>query len=164
MTNQLPQSPSPTDPRPEGFQVTVQAQYVKDLSFESPNAPQIFAAMSAPPSIQMTVNVQTRSTGGDKYEVVLVLKIEAKIESKTAFIAELAYGGVFSVPAMPEDQLKIFLLVEGPRILFPFARSALSNAIRDGGFPYVIIQPVDFMALFLANRNNVGTMPAAGAA
>lgn len=152
------------EPQPEGFQITVNAQYIKDLSFESPNAPQIFTAMQAPPSIQMGVNIQTRGVTAGNYEVVLMLKIDAKIEGKTAFIAELAYGGVFVLPSIPEEQLKMFLLVEAPRILFPFARSALTNAIRDGGFPYVMIQPVDFMALYMANRTSVGTMPAAGAA
>lgn len=153
-----------SEPRAEGFQVAVNAQYIKDFSFESPNAPQIFAPMSAPPEIQMNVNVQTRGLASNNYEVLLTLKLEAKMEGKTAFIAELTYGGVFTVPSMPDEQLKLFLLVEGPRILFPFARAAMTNAIRDGGFPYVMIQPVDFMSLYVANKGNVGTMPTAGAA
>lgn len=155
---------APSEPRSDGFQVAVSAQYIKDFSFESPNAPQIFAPMASAPQIQMMVNVQTRALAKDNYEVLLVLKLDAKIEDKTAFIAELTYGGVFILPAMPEEQLKLFLLIEGPRILFPFARSALTNAIRDGGFPYVMIQPVDFMALYAANKDKIGTMPAAGAA
>lgn len=149
---------------PEGLPITVNAQYIKDLSFESPNAPQIFAPMAKPPEIQMNVNVQTRALAANNFEVLLTLKLEAKIEAKTAFIAELTYGGVFAVPSMAEEHLKIFLLVEAPRILFPFARAAMTNTIRDGGFPYVMIQPVDFMALYLANKDNIGTMPTAGAA
>ncbi len=110
------------------------------------------------------MNLQTRGIGPNNYEVLLVLKLEAKVEGKVAFIAELAYGGVFVVPQMPEEHLKMFLLIEAPRILFPFARAALTNTVRDGGFPYVMIQPVDFMALYMANKNNVGAMSAAGAA
>ena len=156
-------TPSPEAPA-DRFPVTVQAQYIKDFSFESPNAPQIFAPTQAAPEIQMNVNLQTRGLGPNNYEVVLILKLEAKLEGKTAFIAEMVYGGVFVLPQIPEEQLKLFLLVEAPRILFPFARSALTNVIRDGGFPYMMIQPVDFMALYLANKDNVGTMPAVGAA
>jgi preprotein translocase subunit SecB len=154
---------SPETP-PDRFPVTVQAQYIKDFSFESPNAPHIFAPTQVGPEIQMGVNLQTRALSPNNYEVVLMLKLDAKLEGKTAFIAEMAYGGIFVLPQMPEEQMKLFLLVEAPRILFPFARSAMTNAIRDGGFPYMMIQPVDFMALYLANKNNVGTMPAVGAA
>jgi len=152
------------EPRPENFPVTIAAQYIKDFSFESPNAPQIFAPTQSAPEIQMNVNLHTRGVASNNYEVLLMLKLEAKLDNKTAFIAELTYGGVFTVPAMPEEHLKLFLLVEAPRVLFPFARAAMTNAIRDGGFPYVMIQPVDFMALYIANKGNVGTMPAAGAA
>lgn len=160
MTTQTP----PADPQKNNIPITVTAQYIKDFSFESPNAPQVFAPSQSAPEIQMNVNLQTRGLSPNNYEVLLVLKLEAKLEGKVAFIAEITYGGVFVLPAMPEEHLKLFLLVEAPRILFPFARSALTNAIREGGFPYVMIQPVDFMALFMANKNNVGTMPAAGAA
>jgi preprotein translocase subunit SecB len=155
---------SPPAPPATGLQIAVNAQYIKDFSFENPNAPQIFAPMAKPPEIQMNVNVQTRGLAENNFEVMLTLKLEAKAEGKVAFIAELAYGGVFTVPAMPEEHLKLFLLVEAPRILFPFARTAMTNTIRDGGFPYVMIQPVDFMALYVANKGNVGTMPTAGAA
>ncbi len=153
-----------TKPTSENFPVTVLAQYIKDFSFESPNAPQIFAPSQAAPEIQMNVNLNTKSVGQNNYEVALTLKLEARIEGKVGFIAELTYAGVFVVPPMPEDHLKLFLLVEAPRVLFPFARSSMTNNIRDGGFPYVMIQPVDFMSLFIANKNNVGSMSAVGAA
>lgn len=144
--------------------IGVGAQYIKDFSFESPHAPHIFAPTQAQPRMNMNVNIHTRSLGERNFEVVLALKIETSLEGKTAFIAELAYGGVFVLPALTEDQIKILLLVECPRILFPFARQILMGAVRDGGFPHVMIAPIDFGALYLANKNNVGAMPAAGAA
>jgi preprotein translocase subunit SecB len=156
-------TPAPAQPS-AGTPVTVAAQYVKDFSFESPNAPQIFTPTQIAPEITMGVNVHTRNMQGSNYEVLLALKLEAKLEGKTGFIAELVYGGVFVLPTMPEDQLRLFLLVEAPRLLFPFARGILANAVREGGFPHVMINPIDFMGLYLANKNNVGTMTAAGAA
>ncbi len=151
-------------PQPSALQVGVGAQYIKDFSFESPNAPQIFAPTQSSPEINMGVNVNTRAVGDGAYEVVLILKLEAKIDGKSAFIAELSYGGVFMLPGMPEQQLRAFLLVECPRILFPFARQVLMNAVREGGFPHVMISPIDFGALYMANKDNIGTLMTAGAA
>lgn len=162
MTTNDPQTPPVTPPA--GMQIGVSAQYIKDLSFESPNAPQVFAPTQTAPVINMGVNVHTRGVAEGAYEVLLALKLEAKIEDKTAFIAELSYGGVFTFPAMPEPQLKMFLLIECPRILFPFARQVLMNTVREGGFPHVMISPIDFAALYMANKNNVGTQTTAGAA
>ena len=168
MTDTPPPAPAPA---PTGTPVTVTAQYIKDFSFESPNAPQIFAPVQSAPDITMGVNVHTRALtvagtppGVTGSEVLLALKLEAKLEGKTGFIAELVYGGVFLLPAAPEEQQRLFLLVEAPRLLFPFARAILANAVREGGFPHVMISPIDFMGLYLANKDNVGTMPAAGAA
>ncbi len=156
--------PAPPAPGQAGLQIGVSAQYIKDLSFESPNVPQIFAPTQAAPEINMGVNVHTRGMGPNAYEVLLALKLETKLEGKTAFIAELTYGGVFMLPAMPEEQIKMLLLIECPRILFPFARQVLMNAVREGGFPHVMISPVDFGALYMANKDNVGTLVTAGAA
>ena len=93
-----------------------------------------------------------------------MLRLEAKLEDKTAFIAELTYAGIFTVLNVPEEQLKMLLLIECPRLLFPFARAIMADAVRDGGFPQILIAPIDFAALYQANKNNVGTMTAAGAA
>ncbi|MDD2324977.1 MAG: protein-export chaperone SecB [Alphaproteobacteria bacterium] len=147
----------------DSAQVAVHAQYVRDLSFESPNAPQIFAPTQTQPQIDMGVNVQTRKLESGAYEVMLMLKLEAKMEKTTAFIVELAYGGIFGMPAMSEEHLKIFLLVEAPRLLFPFARNIAANAIRDGGFPQVLINPIDFAALYQQQQGQMN-QPAAGTA
>ena len=151
-------------PQPAPLQIAISSQYIKDFSFENPNAPQIFTPSQANPEINMSVNVATRNLAANAFEVLLTLKLEAKLEGKVAFIAELSYGGVFMLSALPEDQLKMFLLIECPRILFPFARQVLMNAVREAGFPHVMIAPIDFGSLFLANKNNIGTMSASGAA
>jgi preprotein translocase subunit SecB len=150
--------------QPTALQIGVGAQYIKDFSFESPNAPQIFAPTQSSPEITMGVNVNTRAVGDSAYEVVLLLKLEAKLDGKSAFIAELSYGGVFMLPGMAEQQLRAFLLVECPRVLFPFARQVLMNAVREGGFPHVMISPIDFGALYMANKDNIGTLMSVGAA
>ena len=147
----------------EPVQITVNVQYVKDFSFESPHAPHIFGPSTAAPTINMGVNAQTRNLAPNTYEVLLMLKMEASLENKTAFIAELSYGGVFSIPNMPEDQLKMFLLVEGPRLLFPFARSIIANAVRDGGFPQMLINPIDFLTLYQTSSSQISA-PAVGSA
>jgi len=93
-----------------------------------------------------------------------MLRLEAKLDNKTAFIAELTYGGVFTLATAVEEQVKALLLIDCPRLLFPFARAIMADAVRDGGFPQILIAPIDFDALYQANKNNVGTMTAAGAA
>jgi len=153
-----------TPAAPAPIQIGVSAQYIKDFSFESPGAPQIFAAPQAQPEMNMGVNLHTRPLAENTHEVLLALKLEARLAGKTAFIAELSYGGVFVLPPLPEEHLKPFLLIECPRLLFPFARSILSNAVREGGFPQILINPIDFGALYQANKNHVGMLPPAGAA
>jgi len=143
------------------MQVAVHAQYIRDFSFEAPNAPQIFAPTQAQPALDIGVNVQTRGLSDNNFESVLMLKLEAKIEGKVAFIAELAYGGVFGLPEMPEEHVKLFLLVEAPRLLFPFARNIIANAVRDGGFPPVLINPIDFAALYQQQQAKM-EQPASG--
>lgn len=154
---------SPAAP-PSNMAIAIAAQYIKDFSFENPNAPQIFGASATQPELSMTVNISTRGLAPNAYEVLLALRLDAKIQDKTAFISELVYGGVFNIPAMPEEQLRMFLLIEAPRLLFPFARNAMMSAIREGGFPAVMIGPIDFYSLYLANKDNIGSMPTLGAA
>jgi len=155
---------TPVTPASVPLQIGVGAQYIKDFSFECPNVPHIFAPTQAGPELQMGVNVHSRAVAENNYEVLLALRLEAKLDSKIAFIAELAYGGVFAVPAMAEEQLKQFLMIEAPKLLFPFARSILMNTVTNAGFPQILISPIDFTALYLANKNNIGTMNAVGAA
>lgn len=140
---------------PAPIQITINGQYVKDFSFENPNAPEIFAPSQNSPQLDLGVNVQARPLADHVYEVLLVLKLAAKLEGKTAFISELSYGGVFTLPIMQDEQLKIFLFVEAPRMLFPFARNVVANAVREGGFPQVLINPIDFAGLYQANAGQL---------
>lgn len=131
-------------------QLQVNMQYIKDLSFEIPGAPHSFVEMqNRQPEIPIHVDVNVTNVGGNAYEVVLHLKVEASIESKPLFILELAYAGVFTVN-LPEEQIHPVLLIECPRLLFPFARNIVADMTRDGGLPPLMLQPLDFVQLYRA--------------
>lgn len=140
---------------PKSYQIGILAQYVKDFSFESPNTPQIFAPTTEVPQVNIGVNVLANVLPDASNEVILKLKLTAELSGKTAFIVELAYAGVFALPDMAEDQKKIILFVEAPHILFPFARSVIANAVRDGGFPQFLLNPVDFAGLYQASQSKM---------
>lgn len=124
------------------------AQYVKDLSFENPNAPQSLAAGQPQPQVNIAVDVKARLAADDIYEAVLELRCEAKQGEAVAFLVELSYGGLFRLPGVPQEHHAPLLLIEAPRMLFPFARAIVSDATRDGGFPPLMINPIDFVDLF----------------
>lgn len=126
----------------------VLAQYVKDLSFENPNAPHSLMAGQPQPQVNIAVDVQARLAADDVYEVLLELRCEAKQTDKTAFLVELTYGGLFQLPNVPQEHHAPLLLIEGARLLFPFARSIVATATREGGFPPLMINPIDFVDLF----------------
>jgi len=123
-------------------------QYIKDLSFEAPSTPAIFSQVAREqPAISVNVNVQSRPTVEPQYEVVLHLRAECKIGDATAFLAELDYAGLFNLQVPPELSRPV-LLIECPRLLFPFARHILANTTRDGGFMPLMLGPVDFVQLY----------------
>ena len=130
-----------------GLQIMV--QYVRDLSFENPGAPN-FADMQ--PEIGVNANVGARKLSDTDYEVGLKFRIEAKKDDKVQFITELEYCGVFRLVNIPEADTKPVLLIEAPRQLFPFARRVLADATRDGGYPPIMLDPIDFMALYQQNQ------------
>jgi preprotein translocase subunit SecB len=126
----------------------INAQYVKDLSFEAPSAPAIFAQMQQrQPDIRIKVDVQARPLEGQIYEVVLDIRADCKSGETVAFILELSYAGVFTLNVVP-DALRPTLLIECPRMLFPFARQILSTTTLNGGFLPLMLGPVDFAALY----------------
>ena len=135
--------------KPSGIAYAISTQYVKDLSFENPRAPFVFAQMAGKaPQVQVSVSVSGAQLSDTLYEVILHLKAEAKHEEDIIFVAELAYAGiVVSTGAIPMEHLKPLAMIEVPRQLFPFARSILANATRDGGFMPLLLAPVDFEAL-----------------
>ncbi len=128
-------------------QLIVNAQYIKDLSFENPRAPQSLMQQSGPPSIEINVDVKGQNIGPDTFEVVLTIKANAKSQADALFLIELAYGAIVTVRNVPQAMLPAVMLVETPRLLFPFARAIVAEATRDGGFPPLMINPIDFAEL-----------------
>jgi len=128
--------------------LTVNLQYVKDLSFEVPGAPHVFMEMQQQaPEIGVQVNIEAKPVVNNTFEVLLQLNIDAKIGDKTAFLLELVYGGLFTVN-VPAEHIQPMVLIECPRLLFPFARNIIADTTRDGGFPPMLLQPIDFVSLF----------------
>jgi preprotein translocase subunit SecB len=162
------QSAPPGQTPGQGQQVPplmVNVQYIKDLSFEVPNAPEIYATLRSQPAVQINLDVQARALqeGQNVYEVVLSVKADAREpttasgngavpEGRSVFIAELQYAGVFTLTGVPPEAVEPLLLIECPRLLFPFARNVLSDVTREGGFPPVLLQPIDFVGLWQARR------------
>ena len=129
-------------------QVGVIAQYVKDLSFENPNAPAVYQ-WQGQPQMDVQFNIGSQAVGEDVHEVVLKIDIAAKAQEGTAFQMEVLYGGLFALRNVPEEQLQPFLLAEAPRILFPFARRIIADATLDAGFPPLLLDPIDFAGLYM---------------
>lgn len=126
----------------------VNAQYIKDLSFEVPGAPGIYGELAgSSPDISVRVDLNAEPLQENVFEVVLQLAVEAKVKDRTAFIVDLSYGGVFTLN-LPQEHVQPVLLIECPRLLFPFARNIVADVTRDGGFPPMMLQPIDFVALF----------------
>lgn len=126
------------------------AQYVKDLSFENPLGAEAVSALPDSPNVQIDVNASARPLDDDSFEVSLFIRGEAKAGDRTVFIVELTYAGIVAVnrQEVPEENLHPLVMIEGPRHLFPFARAVVANTTRDGGFPPLMIGPIDFAALY----------------
>ena len=127
--------------------LSIVSQYVKDMSFENPRAPQGLQ-QNTRPEIQIRVDVRTAEMGDGRYEVVIDINVDAKAGDAPVFLVELSYGGLFELANIPADSLQPLLQIECPRLLFPFARRVVADATRDGGFPPLMIDPIDFVTLF----------------
>jgi preprotein translocase subunit SecB len=145
---------APASPDPAGNgndslpQVGVLAQYVKDFSFENPNAPAVYQWQTQPQT-DVQFNIGTQLAGPDLHEVALKIDITAKADEGTAFRIELLYAGLFALRNIPAEQLQPFLLAEAPRLLFPFARKIIADAAVEGGFPPLRLDPIDFASLYM---------------
>lgn len=140
---------SANTPSPQGAgapSLQTLGQYVKDLSFENPSAPA--TNLTGKPQIQVGMDVQARPLGNDQYEVALRVRVDAKSGEAQVYLAELLYAGLFLVKNVPAETLQPVLLIECPRMLFPFARRIISDITRDGGFMPLMLDPIDFAALF----------------
>jgi len=132
----------------QGGSFRIATQYVKDLSFESPNAPQSLGTGLPQPAIDVMVDVFPAKLGKEQYEVAIQFTAKAKRGDNVVFIVELVYAGLFTVTGIPQDQLQALLLLEAPRYLFPFARRILSDVTSDGGFPALAIDYMDFERIY----------------
>ena len=125
------------------------AQYIKDLSFENPQGPEFLASLQETPQVSIEVHTNARSLGSSAHEVTLLIRGEAETDGKTVFIVELTYGGIITVNVADPEIIKPLLLIEAPRHLFPFARAIVANITRDGGFPPLLIDPLDFAGMYI---------------
>jgi preprotein translocase subunit SecB len=129
-------------------QLNVVAQYIKDFSFENPNAPKSLTASQEPPQIGIQINVAASPISESDIEVVLKLEGKAETAGTVMFRFELEFGGVFRIRNVPQESLNALVLIECPRLLFPFAREIIATAVRNGGFPPLLLDPVDFVGLY----------------
>lgn len=142
-----PQTPG-ADQKPQSAPLTINAQYVKDLSFEVPNAPAVFAQMqSTSPDINIDVSVNAGQLGDDQFEVSITIRANCDVGGEKGFIFELVYAGAFTLK-VPDEHRQAVLMIECPRLLFPFARNIMADVTRDGGFPPVMMGMVDFVAMY----------------
>jgi len=157
-----PEAAPDTSAAPE---LSVILQYVKDLSFENPNAPNAFRHQGEQADMDVNVDIQARSLAENQFEVEMRIRATARRESDPVFMVELLYAGVFGMKNVPPDQVEPVLLIECPRMLFPFARRIVGDAVRDGGFPPLMIDPIDFFALYQRRKAAGASQPngAAGA-
>lgn len=129
-------------------QLRIVAQYVKDFSFENPNAPRMLTAPDTQPAINVHVDVRANQLPEENYEIELRLTVDAKAQEQAMFMVDLLYGGIFRLQNIPADSIQPVLLIECPRQIFPFARRIVADVTRDGGFPPLMIDPIDFAALY----------------
>ncbi len=130
-------------------QISILGQYIKDLSFENPTPAQTIQKLATEkPTMNINVSLNAQQLGDEVFEVDLKITATAVSNEETAFVAELLYSGLFGIKNLPEEQLQPFLMIEAPRQTFPFARRILSDVTRDGGFPPLMLEPIDFAGLY----------------
>ena len=144
-------------------QFAMRAQYIKDLSFENPNAPEVLNKREQP-KFEISVTVNGRPLGDDNHEVELQITARAMHNEEVTFLAELTYSGVFFVKNVPPEQVRPAIMIQGPSLLFPFARRVLADCTREGGFPPLMLDPIDFLSLYRQSEEasqQSGAAPAA---
>ncbi|HUN95406.1 MAG TPA: protein-export chaperone SecB [Bradyrhizobium sp.] len=154
MTNGGPQ-PQPQAAMPQVF---VLAQYVKDLSFENPNAPRSLTPSTQQPAVNVQVNVDAAPMSETDFEVTLRLEGKSEAQGLLLYGFELVFSGVFRVMNVPADSLQPFVMIECPRLLFPFAREIVATAVRNGGFQ-LMLNPIDFVGLYRQRMASAGPTP-----
>lgn len=130
-------------------QAATLAQYIKDLSVESPNAPHVFQ-WQVQPQVDVQFNINVDKVADEVHEVVLKIEVSTRSEQGVHFLIDLSYGGLFGLRNIPEDAIGLFLLVEAPRLLFPFARQIVADCTQQTGFPPLLLDPIDFAGAYMA--------------
>ena len=130
-------------------QVSILAQYIKDLSVENPSAPQVFS-WQVQPGLDVQFNIAVNGAAENVHEVMLKIEVSARSENGVHFVVDLSYAGLFGLRNLPDEALQPFLLIEAPRLLFPFARQIIAEAVSSTGFPPLLLDPIDFTAAYMA--------------
>lgn len=143
---------TPQQPPSANQSFLVKGQYIKDLSFENPHAPHSLAAAGNRPAIDVSVDLKAQKLQDEIYEMTLHITARAVAEESTLFLVDLAYAGIFQLSNIPDDRVEPLILIECPFVLFPFARRVIADVTRDGGFPPLMLDPIDFSALYVQNK------------
>jgi preprotein translocase subunit SecB len=155
-SNGSPNGGTPNGPaavQPGQVQVRVLNQYVKDLSFENPNIGKQMLAQGESPNLQVEVNVNAQRLAETVFESAITLKAQCTAKAGMLYDFEIIYGGLFDLQNIPENVLEQFLLVNSPTLIFPFLRRLAADITREGGFPPLLLDPIDFAALYMQRRN-----------
>ena len=142
------------DPSNQAPTFIIRGQYIKDLSFENPNAPRSLMSLDKAPQIDVNVDLRAQKIDQDLYEMTLHLTARATLDGMALFLADLAYAGIFQLFNIPPERVEPIVMIECPFVLFPFARRVMADITRDGGFPPIMLDPIDFHSLYAQKRTS----------
>ena len=154
MADQDSSNPNDNEGSNEGPQIAVLTQYVKDLSVESPNSPGVFQ-WQAQPQVDVQFNINVNRISDDVHEVVLKIEVGARSDKGPHFLIDISYAGLFGLRNFPEEALAPFLLIEAPRLLFPFVRQIIADSVQNTGFPALLLEPIDFGTAFMQQMDQI---------
>lgn len=153
--SETPAQPTNDHAAPARPSMALRAQYTKDVSFENPRAPQSLFSLDAAPAMEVSVNLGAQRLDQNVFELVIQVNARAVHDKTTVFLIDLAYGGVLEMQNVPEETLEQLVFVQGAFLLFPYARRVISDLTRDGGFPPLQLEPIDFLALYSQQRAKI---------
>lgn len=139
--------------------IKVISQYIKDLSFETPSSPEIFMASAVKPNIELSIDIDAKKVADDIFEIILKISANAKSPEKPVFLCEIAYAGLFNLQNIEPQMIEQILLIYCPNLLFPFIRRLIANTTSDGGFPPLMIDPIDFADLYSKRKQITESEP-----
>ncbi|MDX2290359.1 MAG: protein-export chaperone SecB [Hyphomicrobiaceae bacterium] len=145
-------------PQPAPVQAQIVAQYIKDLSFENPNIEKLLSGPGENPNMRLEVNVNGRRMGPDLFESAIDFSAKATSQAGTIYELELVYAGMFRLQNLPEEAVEPFLLINCPTLLFPFLRRIVADISREGGFPPLLLDPIDFAGLFMRRKQEAAAV------